>query len=245
MTDDVGDRRDEIGLLAQDFDRMADELQRAWRRQTELTQNVSHELRSPLARLRVALELARRKSGELPEFDVIDRETGRLDELIGQILEFSKMDADAQEARSTIDVDELVASVVEDVRYEHPGDSRIEFEPGADATVDGYPAALRGGIENILRNAMQHAADGPVRVNITVDDTQVVVAIADQGGGVRDAELEQLFDPFYRAPSRSDEAGTGLGLAIAARAIAMNDGSVEAENCDGGLRVEIRLPSAG
>ena len=93
VTKSVGARRDEIGHLARDFDRMADELQRAWHQQTELTRNVSHELRSPLARLRVALELARREAGDLPEFARIDKETERLDELIGQILDYAKMEA--------------------------------------------------------------------------------------------------------------------------------------------------------
>ena len=92
VTESVGRRSDELGYLARDFDNMADELQRAWQQQSELTRNVSHELRSPLARLRVALELARRKTGDLPEFAKIDKETERLDELIGQILDYAKMD---------------------------------------------------------------------------------------------------------------------------------------------------------
>ena len=116
VAEHVGKRRDEIGLLAQDFDRMTDELQRAWLQQTELTGNVSHELRSPLARLRVALELARRKTGDLTELDRIETETERLDELIGRILEYSRLEADSHERRSSFALDELLDSVVEDVR---------------------------------------------------------------------------------------------------------------------------------
>ena len=249
VTEHVGKRRDEIGLLAQDFDRMADELQRAWLRQTELMRNVSHELRSPLARLRVALELARRKADDLPEFDKIDAETGRLDELIGQILEFSRLDADAHEERTPIDLDELVGSVVEDVRFEYANkEAVIAFESAGGVEVQGYPSALRSGVENILRNAMQHGGeDGSVQVRIDSDASQAVITIADQGGGVAEHELEKIFEPFYRSSEKreSSRTGSGLGLAIAARAMAMNGGSVSASNSTGGLRVEMRLPLSG
>ena len=245
VTDRVGRRSDEIGLLARDFDRMANELQRAARRQTELTQNVSHELRSPLARLRVALELARRKLGELPEFDVIDEETGKLDGLIGQILEFSRLDADARETLESIELCDTVQSVVEDARYEQAADDGdgITFIAEGRLPIRGYPGALRSGVENVLRNAIQHGSNGPaVEVRIARDGPDAVITVADEGGGVRDEELEQLFEPFYRAPSRQADAGSGLGLAIAARAIAMNGGSIRARNEGGGLCVEIRLP---
>lgn len=251
VTDRVGRRRDEIGLLAQDFDRMANELQRAWQRQTELTRNVSHELRSPLARLRVALELVRRKSGDLPELDRIETETGRLDDLIGQILEFSRLDADPHEQRASVDLDELIQSIVEDVRYEHGRGGReggIAFESDRGErhpAFRGYPNALRSGLENVLRNAMQHGSeDGVVRVRLRDDGSKVAITIADNGGGVPEDQLDRIFEPFYRADTQSQRSrpGTGLGLAIAARAIAMNGGSLTASNTANGLRVEIRLP---
>ena len=250
VTDRVGKRRDEIGLLAQDFDRMANELQRAWLRQTELTRNVSHELRSPLARLRVALELARRKTGDLPEYDKIDAETGRLDELIGQILVFSRLDSDTHEERTLINLDELIRPVVEDVRYEHErtgSKARIAFESGGSAEIPGYANALRSGVENVLRNAMQHGGDdGEVQVRLRAELPHAVITIVDQGGGVAEDELGRIFEPFYRSRkgSRESRPGSGLGLAIAARAIAMNDGTVMASNDAAGLRVEIRLPVA-
>ena len=250
VTDRVGRRSDEIGLLAQDFDRMANELQRAWRRQTELTRNVSHELRSPLARLRVALELVRRKSGDLPELDRIELETGRLDDLIGQILEFSRLDADPHEQRQSIDLDELLRSVVEEVRYEYGQNDRegivFESEYGDRAAAFlGYPNALRSGLENVLRNAMQHGSEkGEVRVRLDRDERSAMITVADRGGGVPEDELDKILEPFYRATARSGAPGpgSGLGLAIAARAIAMNDGVLTAANSAGGLRIEIRLP---
>ena len=249
VSDSVGRRRDEIGLLAEDFDRMTSELQRAWQRQTELSRNVSHELRSPLARLRVALELARRKTGDLVELDRIDTETERLDELIGQILEYSRLDRESEEQRTRIDIEELLQSVVEDVRYEFEqpdGDTRIGIRVDAPGAVDGYPNALRSGLENVLRNALQHDRDGgEVTVRLGADGAQVLVTVDDEGGGVSNAELDSIFEPFYRARAKTgDSQGSGLGLAIASRAIALNGGTLTARNSEKGLCVEIRLPSS-
>jgi len=245
----VGKRRDEIGLLAQDFDRMADELQRAWQRQTELSRNVSHELRSPLARLRVALELARRKAGDLAELEKIETETERLDELIGQILEFSRMDADPNGEREAIDLDELVRTIVEDVRYEYGrigSEAKVEIKSASNCVVSGYPGALRSAVENVLRNAVQHSqADTEVRVELSIDESNAVLIVKDQGGGVPDVELDNIFAPFFRSGSGRDDSssGTGLGLAIASRAIAMHDGTIVARNTGGGLSIEIRVPA--
>ena len=197
----------------------------------------------------MALELARRKTGDIAELDKIDQETERLDELIGQILEFSRLDAGLSEDRSPISVEELLRSVVEDVRYEYGqvgSDTNIELQVDATGMVEGYANALRSGIENVLRNAMQHnRAGGAVRVNLGKDDAQLVLTIEDQGGGVAEHELDSIFEPFYRAKPRGGAAtGTGLGLAIASRAIAVNRGTLTARNGDHGLCIEIRLPSA-
>jgi two-component system sensor histidine kinase CpxA len=249
-TERVGRRRDEIGLLARDFDRMTDELQQAWQRQTELTQNVSHELRSPLARLRVALELARRRAGDLPEFERIDIETERVDELIGQILEYSRLGAASQEARTVIDLDELLRSVVEDVGFEF-GEAGtgadIEYHSRGSTGIDGYPGALRSAVENVLRNAARHhRGSGAVTAALTWEGDEAVITVEDEGGGVAEHELERLFEPFYRAETkggRDAAGGAGLGLAIAARAIQQNGGTLAARNTARGLAVEMRLPT--
>ena len=247
VADGVGDRRDELGLLAADFDRMADELQRAWEKQTELTRNVSHELRSPLARLRVALELARRKTGERVELDRIDTETERLDELIGRLLEYSRLDADSGEARARVEFAELIHSVVEDVRYEFADEEvQVTLEAGAESFVRAYPGALRSCVENVIRNAMQHGG-GEVLVRLSDEVGQAVLVVEDRGGGVADGELGRIFEPFYRSTTtQADQSrrSGGLGLAIASRAIAMHDGSIRASNTGDGLRIEIRLPLA-
>lgn len=238
----VGRRRDEIGLLARDFDKMASELQQASRRQTELTRNVSHELRSPLARLRVALELARRKAGELPELDKIDEETERLDALIGQILEFSRLDAEGPEHRTRVDLADLVQSVVDDVRFEAGDDATINCEASAGIGVVAYENALRACVENVLRNAALHGgAGGVIDVSVSRDGDDAAIVVQDYGGGIPETELSSVFEPFYRASVGRTRNGSGLGLAIASRAITRNDGTITARNHDGGLRVTMRL----
>lgn len=251
VTESVGARRDEIGHLARDFDRMADELQRSWHEKTELTRNVSHELRSPLARLRVALELARREAGDLPEFIRIDKETERLDELIGQILDYSKMEARTGDAPSLIKLDELLQTVVDDVQYEcrSTGIDGVSVDLSVEGSpcIDGFPIALSSAIENVLRNAVRHSpANQSVIVSLREKSARAVIEICDQGSGVDESELDSLFEPFFRTSSTTNDrrlGGTGLGLAIARRAVQKNGGTIAASNTgDGGLRVTIELP---
>jgi signal transduction histidine kinase len=245
VAEQVGNRRDDIGLLARDFDDMTSKLERAWQRQSELTANVSHELRSPLARLRVALELAKRRTGDVAELDRIELETERLDAMIGQLLEFSRLDADDQGSVDVIDLGELLQSVVDDVRYEFRGSTlSIDLETADNVAVQGYAPPLRSAIENVVRNAAQHGqAGGAIGVELSADQDTATIEVTDQGGGVPDHELEHIFEPFYRARSSGESnSGTGLGLAIAARAIDLNGGRISAENSEHGLGITIRLP---
>ncbi len=244
----VARRRDEIGLLGKDFDRMAHELQRASDRQTELARNVSHELRSPLARVRVALELARRKTGNLRELDKIDAEAETLDELIGQILEYSKLGGESHDKPIDIDLVELIQSIVDDVRFEF-GESitmNVVRDDDHELIVTGFERALRSCLENVLRNSARHGKPGgTVDVAISAADGEVLVTVQDDGGGVAADELEHLFEPFYRAGSNRPESartGSGLGLSIAHRAIVLHGGSIEARNTDSGLLVSFRIP---
>ena len=244
----VSQRSDEIGLLGKDFDRMAAELQRGLERQTELTANVSHELRSPLARLRVALELARRKAGELDEFEKIDEETERLDTLIGQILEFSRLDASSREQRHQVNLVDVVHAVVDDVHFEYGDSINIIFnEPDTAVEMHAYDSALRACLSNVLRNAALHGRkNGNIRVGIGRRDNGIMITVQDDGGGVAEQDIEHLFEPFYRSALSKDSTasqGSGLGLAIAARAMQKHGGSIEARNADDGLLVAMRFPA--
>ena len=146
----------------------------------------------------------------------------------------------------------MLASVVEDVRYEYGrsgGGVSIGYESECSAVVDGYSSALQSGVENVLRNAVQHSPEGSeVQVRLVAEASQAVVTIEDQGGGVAEHELDHIFEPFFRAKTaRADETvrGSWLGLAIASRAIALNNGALTACNAEHGLCVEIRLPLDG
>ncbi|MDZ7644141.1 MAG: ATP-binding protein [Woeseiaceae bacterium] len=246
-------RRDELGLLARDFDRMAARLEQAAQQQTELSRNISHELRSPLARLRIALELARRNTGERPEFERIDAETERLDELIGQILSYARLDSAGSQVAEDLDLRDVLEDVVADVNYE----ARATRDEGVRLVLDadklpalrGYREALKSAVENVLRNAVALSPDNEtVTMTLRHVDGEVRIEIADRGPGVGPDELEALFEPFYRtraAAANGAPAGNGLGLAIAARAVHLHGGRIYAENlASGGLRVTIRLPLA-
>jgi two-component system sensor histidine kinase CpxA len=243
----MGGRRDELGMLARDFDSMADKLARAAAQQTELSQNISHELRSPLARMRVALELAKRRAGDLAELDRIDAEAERLDNLIGQILSYTRMDSNPQFEPVRIDIADLLREVVDNVNYECKSDGidGVSAKVSLDASPEilGYADALVSAIENVLRNAVRHSpSNGVVHVRLGEKDGIAKIEIVDEGKGVGQSDLPRLFEPFYRTTEAPD-TGTGLGLAIARRAIHLNGGEVTAENLpDGGLRVLIRLP---
>ena len=251
LANTIGNRRDELGMLGRDFDTMATKLQRAARQQTELSRNISHELRSPLARMRVAVELARGKAGELSEFSRLDDEAERLDGLIGQILSYTRLDSTAKPA--PLDLEDVVQEVVENVNYECRADGMdgvdVQSKIDASPTNSRDRGAIASADENVLRNAVRHSPpQQAVTLTLRQSGNEAVIDILDQGPGVDDAALGHLFDAFYRT-RRSvedlEDRGTGLGLAIAKRALNSNDGSIAASNAaDGGLLVTLRLPLA-
>jgi two-component system OmpR family sensor kinase len=241
-------RRDELGLLGREFDSMAEQLQRAAQRQTELSRNISHELRSPLARMRVAVELARRKAGDLGEFERLDHEAERLDSLIGQILSYTKLESDAERSRESVDVHDVVSEVAENVNFEAKGE-RVSVASAGDVRIQGYRGALLSAIENVVRNAIRHSpADKPVTVDVSTANGAVKVTVEDEGPGVAANDLPHLFEPFYRtreSAERDGNGGTGLGLAIARRAIVdLHGGRMQARNANGsGLVVTMSVPA--
>ena len=241
-------RKDEVGTLARDFDAMAEKVQALITDKEVLLRDVSHELRSPLARIRVALALAQRKADVSAQEDLerIDQETERLDQLVGQILTLARLRSSRLEQHVDVDLNTLVGEVVADARFEQ-ADARISFETGDVPGIKGNPGELASAIENVLRNALVHSGtEAQVEVRLEKTPAGTVITIADRGPGVPEEDLTRLFEPFYRVdPSRDhQQTGYGLGLAISARIIERHGGRIEARNRPGGgLAVSFRLPT--
>ena len=253
LGDTIGKRQDEIGKLARDLDEMAKKIQEASDQQIELSRNISHELRSPLARMRVALELAQRKTGETYELSRIESESKKLDKLIGQILSYSKLKGEIEENKKKIDLAALMHEIVDNVNFECKStgidDVEVIFQKNAQPVIHGFTFAITGAIENIIRNAVHHSPKkSVVRVTLDAEKQSTIIKVQDQGKGINKGELEKIFHPFYRtsdAKNDKNKKGSGLGLAIAKLAIKKNSGNIEAYNLDeGGLCIQISLPLA-
>lgn len=251
----LGTRRDEIADLARAFDRMAQRLQQLMAAQKQLLRDVSHELRSPLARLQAALGLARQRVGGRAdtELERIERETERLNDLIGQLLSLARLEsAVSLSEREPIDLPELLASIVADADFEARAKGcRVEITGSVPAVIHGNAELLHSAIENVVRNAVRHTQDGTgVEILLAREAGGrggVAITVRDQGPGVPAAALPHLFEPFVRVAEARERAtgGYGLGLAIADRAVRLHGGEISAQNAaDGGLAVVISLPSA-
>ena len=244
-------RRDEIGELARDFDAMAERLEDLLGAQRRLLRDVSHELRSPLARQAVAVELARGQTGGAlaATLDRLERDGERLNELIGQLLVLARLEGGPPlEREEAVSLERLVAEVVADAEFETvEADRGIDLVRTAPAEVSGDPGLLRSAVENVVRNALRHTAPGTrVEVELATDGQTALIRVRDRGPGVAEDDLERMFEPFYRADAaRSPDGGSGLGLAITRRAVERHGGSVRSANrSGGGLEVEIALPLA-
>lgn len=243
-------RGDELGRLAEDFNRMAEAIARMVESRSQLLRDVSHELRSPLARLQIALELARKRShgAAAQELDRIEAEAARLDTLIAQVLTLARLEnAAGTLARESFDLAALLDAVVRDAAFEAEAKNiRIAWTRPTECRVHGDPNLLRSACENVVRNAVLHS---PVATQVAVAletmPTEHRIRVDDAGPGVPGAQLESIFEPFVRGDvaRTPGNAGTGLGLAIARRAITKHGGTIEARNgARGGLEVVIRLP---
>ncbi len=246
----VDRRKDEVGTLARDFDMMAEQIQNLLNAKETLLRDVSHELRSPLARIRMALALAERDAanGEgQSNLARIEEEAERLDQLVGQILALARLRADAPVERHRLRLDKLLEEVAADAGFENPkvGITRRIQDPGH---VTGDPLQLHSAIENVVRNAISYAGDGgQVTLTLSREVDTVKVTVADTGPGVPDSELTRIFEPFYRTdPSRDHRRrGEGIGLAITASVIERHHGTCRAANrATGGLEVTLSLPAA-
>jgi two-component system sensor histidine kinase CpxA len=236
-------RRDELGELAATFNRMADRIQTLLAAERRLLLDISHELRSPLARLGVAVELARSGEDRGPTLDRIQKEADRLNALVGELLQVTRAEGDSASLRhETIRLDELARDIVETNRIEATARGcELKLELSGAAPVEGEPELLRRAMENVIRNAIRHAPAGSA-VEVAVHGASI--SVRDHGPGVPERELGRIFDPFYRVENDRDRSsgGVGLGLAIARRAVELHKGAIRARNANPGLLVEITLP---
>jgi two-component system sensor histidine kinase CpxA len=253
-------RHDEMAELMRDFDRMAERLEDLVTAQNRLLTDISHELRSPLARLNVALELARQRSG--PEarsaLDRIDRETNRLNQLIQRLLTIARLEAgDESIEKIPVHLEQIINEIAKDAAFEAQGRGcQVEAKVVDDCVVVGSPGLLHSAIENVVRNAIRYTHDGTsveVRLEQGVGQRngagspEAVVRVTDSGPGVPEDALDKLFRPFYRIDDARGRqtGGVGLGLAITDRAVRLHGGTIRVSNRpQGGLMVEIRLPLA-
>ncbi|MBK5539765.1 HAMP domain-containing histidine kinase [Pseudomonas sp. TH05] len=236
-------RRDEFGVLANDFNRMGSRLQSLIGSQRQLLRDVSHELRSPLARLRIALALAERAEPAERErlWPRLTRECDRLEALISEILVLARVDADNASAED-VDLNALLGNLQKDAQLACPEQSvRIEAEPGL--LLKGWPTMIERAMDNLLRNAQRFNPDGQsIEVLALRQGEKIVLSVRDHGPGVEAEHLGQLGEPFYRAPGQT-AAGHGLGLAIARRAAERHGGSlILANHPEGGFIASLELP---
>ena len=244
-------RGDALSDLANDFDDMAMRIEELVRSQQQLMADISHELRSPLARVSLALDLARRRLGEgVPEHQRIEREVQRLNDLIEQLLTLARLQVHPDNSQAEpVDLRKMVVEIASDARFEAQSrNKRVLVQGDCDAMVRGSCALLRSAIENVVRNAVRHTPEnGEVTIEMenAHDAGRIVIAVRDHGSGVPASALDRLFDPFFRVEESRDRdsGGVGLGLAIVRQAALFHGGRVGAQNHpDGGLLVRLELP---
>jgi signal transduction histidine kinase len=250
----IGPREDELADTARAFDQMADRIQMLIQRRQELLADISHELRSPLTRLSVSLELLRR--GEMDVVDKMETDIEQMNAMIGQILLLTRLDLQPEQRNfALVDLVPIVRSIAEDAGFEIQNDGkRVTVHAPATCIVRGDANLLRSCIENVVRNAAHYTAPGSdVEIAIQASQSanhaqQCEVLIEDSGPGVPVASLPFLFDPFFRVSESRDlrEGGTGLGLSISHRIAQLHQGTIDAANRTDrpGLSVRLRLPTA-
>jgi two-component system, OmpR family, sensor histidine kinase CpxA len=261
--------RDELTELMRDFDRMAERIENLVNSQSRLLKDVSHELRSPLARLSVALGLARQKANPEVQNSLsrIELEADRLNQLIQRLLTIARLESGTDALHKTqFSLRELTEQIAHDAEYENPGKScrviSLNSANGATSIEDKFlvqadPDLLRSAIENAVRNATRYTKDGttvevrlerqPVANGSAPSGDEIIVRVLDSGPGVPNEALQKIFEPFYRLDDarNSKTGGAGLGLSIADRAIRLHGGQLRASNRrEGGLEVEFRIPAA-
>jgi signal transduction histidine kinase len=240
-------RHDELGDLARTFNQMADRIEMLLNAERRLLLDISHELRSPLARLSVAVELAR--SGDSESLDRIQKEVERLNELISELLQVTRAEGDpGRRVDEPVDARELLSDLVYDTSIEaHAKGAEVALDSTVPVSLRGDPELLRRAVENVVRNAIRYAPAGTaIDIGLTTREPLAIITVRDRGPGVPSDSLIRIFDAFYRVDTDRNRGsgGVGLGLAIARRAIELHHGRIKAENMNPGLLVTIELPLA-
>ncbi|MQU05727.1 sensor histidine kinase [Pseudomonas helleri] len=239
----LASRRDEFGVLATDFNRMGARLQSLIGSQRQLLRDVSHELRSPLARLRIALALAERAGPEEREklWPRLTRECDRLESLISEILALARVDAD-QASAEPIELNPLLATVQKDASLAAP-EQRVQLNAEPDLSISGWPTMIERAVDNLLRNAQRfNPPEQPIELTAQRSGDHIAISVRDHGPGVAKEYLAHLGEPFFRAPGQT-AAGHGLGLAIARRAAERHGGKLLLDNHpQGGFVATLELP---
>jgi signal transduction histidine kinase len=241
-------REDEIGQLGRSFDLMAERLQRLIVSERRLLGDISHEIRSPLARLKFAVKLARTSSDSNAALDRIERDVDRINTIVADIVEITLVEGDpAIQGIALIQLREIIGDIIHDCSVE--ADARachIELRGQLAGEILGNRELIRRAIENVLRNAVRYSPpDSKIDCSIAEDAGSAIIAVRDYGPGVPEDTLTKLFDPFFRVEEARDSAaggGSGLGLSIAKRAVQVHHGTITAENASPGLRVTISIP---
>lgn len=240
-------REDEIGQLGRSFNQMAERLQRLIVSERRLLSDISHELRSPLARLKFAVKLARTSRDTTTALDRIERDIDRITALVSNIVDLSFAEADpALRSAELVSIGQVIAEIVRDTALEAEVKwSSLELTGSIAHPVLGSRELLRRAIENVVRNAIRYTPEhSSVLLSLADDGKEAVITVRDFGPGVPEESLQRIFDPFYRVEEArdTDSGGSGLGLSIARRALEVHHGTVAASNARPGLRVEMRIP---
>jgi signal transduction histidine kinase len=240
-------REDEIGQLGRSFNQMAERLERLIVSERRLLSDISHELRSPLARLKFAVKLARTSSDTKAALDRVERDVDRITSLVSDIVEITFVEDDpALRGAETVRLAEILDAIMQDCSLEAElRGCSLEMTGGAEGDVMGNRELLRRAIENVVRNGIRYSPEkSVVAISVAENGRDATIAVRDYGPGVPADTLTRIFDPFYRVEEARNRngGGSGLGLSIAKRAVELHHGSIVAMNASPGLRVEITIP---
>jgi signal transduction histidine kinase len=242
-------QRDELGDLARSFDEMADRITTLLTAERRLLQDISHELRSPLARLRFGLALVPNSPDPAAAMARANKEVARLATLIGELLQVTRAEGDPQSRNiSAVGLDAFLGELVESCRIEAEARGcKLNLRVEDRLTWSGDRELLHRAVENVIRNAISYSPTGSsIDVELAQVNAEIVIRVRDYGPGVPETELDKIFRPFYRVEEHRgrNHGGVGLGLAIAQRAVAVHHGAIRARTASPGLALEIRLPAA-